>query len=280
MKKLLLIQPTVPSTLDLVNYSSSVLKSVSSLLPESILKRNLNGKKSVNIPTLSLMILSALTPRGQFEVKFVDEKIESIDYNNNPDLVAITANTTIINRAYQIADEFRKRGAKVVLGGIHTSILPDEAIQHADAIAIGEAEYIWRKILNDFLNKNLREKYQADRFVDLDKDYVLPDNSILRREFYLTDTSIELSRGCPHKCRFCSDPVIYGNKYRIRDINQVMAQIEQTESDYLFFADDNIVGKPKFAKKLLTELTKKNKRWIGSASTTLADNKELTDLVI
>ena len=280
MKKLLLVQPTTTSTLDFVNYSSSVIGSVLPLLPDSILKKNLNSKKAVNVPTLSTMILSALTPRDQFEVEFIDEKIESINYDSNPDLVAITSNTTIINRAYEIAGEFRKRGTKVVLGGVHASILPEEVSQHVDAVAIGEAEYIWQDILNDFLRGNLKERYQADKFVDMSKDYVLPDNSILKRDFYLTDTSIELSRGCPHKCTFCSDSVVYGSKYRVRDIDQVIAQIEQTESDYLFFADDNVIGKPKFAKELLGRLAKKDKRWIGSASTILAENKELTDLVI
>lgn len=280
MKKLLLVQPTEESTLDLIHYSNSVLNTIKILLPKGRLKEHLRSKKAINIPSLSLMILSALTPKDKFEVQFVDEKIESIDYDCEADLIAITTNTTIVNRAYEIATEFRKRGAKVVLGGVHSSVLPDEGLQYADAVAIGEAEHIWQKMLNDFLRGNLKGKYKAGKYVNMEHDYVIPDNSILKKEYYMFDTSIELSRGCPHNCSFCSDPIIYGDRYRTRDIEKVISQIEQTKSDYIFFADDNLIGKPKCAKTLLTELKKLDKRWVGSASVLLGRNPELTDLVI
>jgi radical SAM superfamily enzyme YgiQ (UPF0313 family) len=114
----------------------------------------------------------------------------------------------------------------------------------------------------------------------MNEEYIIPDHSILKNEYYLVDTSIELSRGCPHRCKFCSDPIVYGNKYRIRDLDQVLTQIEQIKSDYIYFADDNIIGKPRFAKEMFKELRKLNKRWFGAASTILSNDTELMDLVI
>ncbi len=279
MKKLLLVQPTRERSID-PQYSATTLEEFLPFLSDGKLKEHLMNKKAINVPSLSLMILAALTPRERFEVQLTDEKIEPIDYDCGANLVAITANTTIAYHAYGIAKEFRKRGAKVIMGGMHASVLPDEVLQHVDAVVIGEAEYVWQKVLSDFSKGKLKEKYKADRLLDMKQDYIVPDNSILSKKHYMFETSLEISRGCPHACLFCSGDIIHGNKYRTRDLGQVIAQVEETESDALFFADDNIIGKKEYARELLQEIKRMDKRWVGSASTKLAEDQELMDLVI
>lgn len=279
MNKLLLVQPTRERSVD-PQYSASTLEEFVPFLPEGKLKSHLKSKKAVNVPSLSLMILAALTPWERFEVELVDEKVEPIDYDCGADLVAITASTTIAYHAYEIAKEFRKRGAKVVMGGMHASVLPDEVLQHVDAVVVGEAEYVWPNVLSDFSRGKLEGRYQSARLIDMQRDYVIPDNSVLKKEHYMFETSLEISRGCPHTCLFCSGDIIHGNKYRTRDLGQVIDQIEQTESDFLFFADDNIIGNRGYARELFRELKRMDKRWVSSASTKLAEDPELMDLAI
>ncbi len=282
MKKLLLVQPTTKDTVDKRCYSGVSLATYLRFLLESRLKSYLTEKRAINIPPLSSMILSSLTrsyKQDCFEINFVDEKVEPLDFDCGADLVAISANTTMSKRTYEISSEFKKRGAKTVIGGIHASVMPDEVLQHADAVVIGEAEYVWHDILSDFLSGNLKGTYRAGRLLDMKKDYVLPDFSILKQEYYL-GPSIEMSRGCPHSCSFCSAPIIFGTSYRRRELSDIISQVESASSDYLYFADDNGIGDPQFAKKLFKELKRLNKRWAGSASTLLVNDDELRDLII
>jgi radical SAM superfamily enzyme YgiQ (UPF0313 family) len=278
MKKLLIVQPTTSYTVDKRCYSSNALSLYRQFLPESRLKKHLTGKKAMNIPPLSSMILASLTP-DSFEITFVDEKVESLDNILTPDIVAISANTTMATRAYEISKQFREKGAKTVIGGMHASALPEEVMQHADSVVVGEAEYVWQELLNDFLSSGLKKRYQSSKLLNMGRDYVLPDHSILKQEYYLSP-SIEITRGCPHSCSFCSAPLVFGKRYRRRALNEVIAQIEALDSDYVYFADDNIIGDVIYAKRLFNELKHLNKRWYGSASTILADDHELVDLMI
>ena len=119
-----------------------------------------------SIPKLSLPLLAAYAS-DRFDVRLIDEVVEDIDFDSNADLVGISLLTQLSQRGYEIAEEFRKRGAKVVMGGFHVFFYPDEAEQHADAIVIGEADAVWNDVLDDFLAGCLKKRYRADAFHDL-----------------------------------------------------------------------------------------------------------------
>ena len=280
MKKLLLIQPTATDTQDNLNYSKIARDLILEVLPKkSKLHNYLINKKALNLPSLSMGILAALTP-DTFEIQFIDEKVEPIDFNCGADLVAITATTTIANRAYNIAEKFKQNGAKVVMGGVHVSALPKEALQYADAVCVGEAELMWGIILKDFKKGKLKEIYKANRYLNLQNDYIPPDISIFKKDHYLFDTIIELSRGCPYNCNFCSDDIIFGKHPRTRSINDVISQIDSDEREYTFFADNNLFGNSKRAIAFLKEYKKLNRRWAGSVPTSIANHPDIIDLII
>ena len=171
-----------------------------------------------NLPALALGILAALTP-DNWDVKILQEPADTIEYDGEVDLVGISAATHTAKRAYEIADEFRKRGKKVVMGGIHPSVMTEEALQHCDSVCIGEAETVWKKILKDAEKRKLAKTYRAENHFDLN-EYASPKRELMpdhKSIFYKTKT-LEASRGCPHDCDFCSVSIIqqYYCQYRAR----------------------------------------------------------------
>src|SRR3989344_5572634 len=133
------------------------------------------GFVRLNLPTIA-----ALTPTD-WDVEILDARVKPVDYDAKADLVGITGFTAEMPGAYEIADNFRKKGVKVVMGGIHVSALPDEALQHADAVVIGEAELVWHKLLLDFKRGELKQKYKADKLCDME-NMVIPRRNLLNRE--------------------------------------------------------------------------------------------------
>ena len=166
------------------------------------------------------------------------------------DLVGITANTSEITRAYQICDEYKKRGISVVIGGIHASTLPDEAARHADSVVIGEAEGLWEKVIEDFRKGTLAKFYRHQSFPDISR-LPQPNRKVLRNKRYLTKNVFQISRGCPYHCIFCSVTTFFGNSYRVRNEDKVIQEIERMDGDFIVFVDDNIFGKPGYAVRLL-----------------------------
>ncbi|MFC1691743.1 B12-binding domain-containing radical SAM protein [Nanoarchaeota archaeon] len=281
MNEILLVQARGGN--DLSQYSSLVLEQIKRILPDdSRLKKHFETKKAVHIPGLAMPIIHTAIKqycRDNVNISFVDQRIEHLNYDIEADLVFISANTTTATHVYHMASKFRENGAKVVLGGPHVSACPVEALKYADAVVKGEAELILEKILEDFQNGHLKGIYRANKLINMNSDYLTPDISIFNEKYYLGD-SIEVSRGCPKKCLYCYGPVIHGNKYRTRPVMSIINQIKESESDYIFFPSDNLVGDPEHANKLLSELKKLDKRWIGSASADLAKDRKLTELVI
>lgn len=225
---------------------------------------------------IALGILSALTP-SHYKINITEEQLgEEISYND-ADLVGISMMSNQAHRGYEVAAEFRKRGAKVVLGGIHPSVLPDEAIKHADAVVIGEAEYVWKDVLADAKKGALKKIYKADRLVDM------KDIPHIRQDLYKSKTSfsfyqVQATRGCPFKCEFCSCTIFFGNYYRTRPIENVISEIKKVKEKKLFFADDNIMGNPSYARKLFKALIPLKKRWIGQSSLNLSSDPSLIKL--
>ena len=191
---------------------------------------------------LNMAMLASLTP-PEIEVSIVDEAVERVNFDEQVDLVGISCTTTIISRAYEIASEYRKRGVKVVLGGTHPTLIPDEAIRHSDSVCIGEAEASWREILGDFRSGRLKQFYRSDDYCSL-KGLPTPRRDLFDAKNYLPIDTIQTSRGCPFACNFCAVTTIFGHKYRLRPVGDVLSEIETLENRYIFFLDDNIIGSP------------------------------------
>jgi len=212
--------------------------------------------------SMTLPLLAALVP-DDVEVEIIYDAVEHIDYDEKVDLVGITALTNLAPRAYQIAQEYRKRGVKVVMGGMHVTALPKEALQYADSVVIGEAEDIWPELVADFQKtKKLEPVYKAESFPDL-KKLILPRYDLLKPEQYVTAPLSEMpvvntfaTRGCPFGCSFCSVTKFFGGKFRLKPINNIIKEIEPylSKCDDVFFIDDNIMANKKYAEELFKAL--------------------------
>jgi len=234
------------------------------------------GQEFTLLP-LNLAMLAALTP-PEIEISLVDEAVEKTDFDEQVDLVGISVTTTVVPRAYEIAAEYRERGVKVVLGGTHPTLIPHEAMKHADSVCIGEAEGSWGEMLADFRRGKLKRFYRSDGYCSL-KGLPIPRRDLFKKKHYLPIDGVQTSRGCPFACDFCAVTAIFGHKYRLRPIEDVLAEIDTLEHRYVFFYDDNIVGKPEYSKELFRGLIPYNKRWIGQASTTVIRDPELLELM-
>jgi len=227
-------------------------------------------------PILGLTLLASLFPKT-YDVKIVNEVIEEVDFDSDVDLVGITGLTCVIQRAYSIADRFRKRGVKVILGGVHPSLLPDEAKEHADSVFIGEAEGMLDKLIEDFESGNLKPFYKNREWSDL-RGMPLPRRDLLnkrRRPFFKV---IETTRGCPNRCEFCSVPIINGKRYRIRpldEVDQELSTIIKKKGEYLFLADDNVTAKEDYALGLFEIFKRHGVKWMAFTTLKIALNEEL-----
>ena len=226
---------------------------------------------------LWMAILAGLTPRD-IVLKGIDDRFEAVPYDEPWDLVAVSAITFTARRAYEIADQFRKRNRRVVLGGFHPSFCPEESLEHADAVAIGEAEAVWPQILEDLRQGKLQGKYQADIMPAEIRS--LPDRSILQGRRYLPLSIVEFSRGCPHDCEFCAARVFYKHRVRYRTIEDVLDDIRSSGRNLIFFADDNLFADRGRAKALLRALVPLNVRWACQASIEFTKELELLELMV
>ena len=196
---------------------------------------------------LAIPTLLASTP-DKHEIRVFDENIEDIDYEWQADLVGITVRTMFAMRAYAISDIYRSRGVRTVLGGIHPSMCPDEALEHCDTIVSGEAENIWATVLQDAENGRLKRFYKAGENTNLEAGEI-PNRSALSIDRYLSHM-IQTTRGCPFKCEFCSVHAFNGQKIRSKTIEQVVqevVEINRTRSKYkhkqsIFFVDGQYRG--------------------------------------
>ena len=218
------------------------------------------------MPQLSLYILEGLTP-AQHEVKIVEEEAEPIDLDEKCDLVGISCMTANAPRSYELCREFKKRGKTVVLGGVHPTILPDEALQHADCVVVGEAEGVWETLLNDFQHNRLKSKYH-NPLPDL-KKYVPKNFSRIIRKRLFNLIPVMTTRGCPYNCDFCCVTNLFGRKIRHVPVENVVRDIRESGAKNFMFLDDNIIGRPKYAKALFKAIKPLNINWVGQASVSL-----------
>lgn len=242
-------------------------------------------------PLITFPILAAYTP-GEIEVEIVDEVIEAVDFDAPADLVGLTAMTISVYRAYEIADAFRQRGVKVIMGGFHASALPEEALQHVDAVAIGEGETIWPDIIRDFQAGKLKQIYRSDHYFDM-ADYRTPRMDLLQKycppyeeykpPYYPTLNIVEISRGCPHRCDYCAVGHFYGSSYRFRPLESVFNEIrhrkQESRQRFISFNDDNIFGSKSYFRDLMTGLARLNINWGAQMSINVARDEENLELM-
>ncbi|MFC2046099.1 B12-binding domain-containing radical SAM protein [Chloroflexota bacterium] len=242
--------------------------------------RYLFGKET--FPPLGFMSLAAYTPRD-IEVRVINENVERIDFSDIPDLVGITTMTATAARAYEIAARYRTLGVPVVLGGIHASMLPEEALEHADSVVVGEAETVWPGLLADADAGRLEPVYRSEGFIDFKRPRI-PRRDVLDLSRYWFPNTVQTARGCPHDCSFCSVKLFSGRRIRCRDVENVLAEVESLPKSPLLrkklvaFVDDNIGAKPSRAKELFKALIPMNIVWGSQACITFANDEELVAL--
>ncbi len=254
---------------------------ISPLSPKSLL----GGDFYFRMPYLGLLKVAALTPQD-WQVNILDEKIEPLDLNQDVDLVGITAMTPAVNRGYEIAKSFRQRGIKVIMGGMHASMLPEEALQHVDSVVIGEAENLWGNVLEDFKKGELKRIYRhANGYPSLE-NLPIPNWDHYEGKKYLPVHFVETTRGCPHNCEFCSVTTSFGGKFRSRPIDEVEKEMQQlkpfegifTLKNVIFFVDDNIISNKSYTKEFLERIIPYNLKWLGQASVNIEKEDKILEL--
>jgi radical SAM superfamily enzyme YgiQ (UPF0313 family) len=225
---------------------------------------------------LVFAILAGLTP-PHVETVLYDDRLEPIPFDEPTDLAALTVETYTARRAYAIARQYRLRGVPVVMGGYHPTFLPEEALQHADAVVVGDAEETWPQVVRDAAAGRLQRVYRQNSFPPLDG--LRPDRSIYARKRYAPAALVQFGRGCRYACEFCSIHAFYGKNLRQRPVHEVVAEIEATGRKHIFLVDDNIfVDVPK-AKELFRALIPLKIRWSCQVSIDVAADRELMRLL-
>jgi radical SAM superfamily enzyme YgiQ (UPF0313 family) len=216
--------------------------------------------------------------------------------------VGITAQTPVVPRAYEIAEEFKKRGVPVVMGGVHASMLPEEALQHVDAVLVGEAEEVWPDLIEDLRKGQLKRIYQGNGFVDSSK-LPLPRRELLNKKFYFPLKLLETTRGCPHRCDFCGVSKFFGFRYRNRPISEIERELETLFKEgqvmnpvlrkilslfskdlpyflkrrLLYIIDSDVASNKRFCLELLSLLKEFDLRWWGHAPVSVAFDQKLLE---
>ena len=227
---------------------------------------------------VSLLAVAAATPEVH-DIRFLDEHVEPIDYDVKVDVVGVSFSTPLAPRAYEIGDEFRRRGVPVIFGGYHATFLPDEALAHADSVCLGEAEPVWARMLHDLEHWKLSRSYHSVCRPDLQR--LRP----LRRVQWDADAHEVLNvvmagRGCPRACDFCSVTEFFGNTYRHRTVADVIEEIRATGDRFIQLGDDNIISDPVFTADLFRAMAELDIRWMGQSTISIADDPALLRLAV
>ena len=247
------------------------------LIQPAMIQRPMDTKlKTRMAPSLALLTLANLTPK-EHEVIIENENVESINFDEKVDLVAITVTVDVMNRAIEIAKEFRKRSVKVVAGGIHITADPKGAYGYFDAICVGMAERIWQRILFDAQNDSLKEIYN-DMLSISGQEIVSPDYDIIDNSKYLYTNIISTSRGCPFECDFCYNSSQSVHKaYINRPIEDVIREIKTLRTRHIMFIDDNFIGNPSWTKKFLAQIKPLGLKYNAAVTSNIIDMPDILD---
>lgn len=225
---------------------------------------------------LNLGVLAALTP-PDVEVVMYDDRCEPIPYHHATDLVAITVETYTARRSYEIAEEYRRRGIRVIMGGFHPTFLPDECAQHADSIFIGDAENVWATVIEDAKRDELKPVYHGKP--GLPQTGVLTRRDIYEGKGYLPVSLLQFTRGCRFVCDFCAVTRYFDRQHFIRRIDETLMEIESQQRKLLFFVDDNIASNREALKELCHALIPLRINWVSQASLDVTADAQLMELM-
>jgi radical SAM superfamily enzyme YgiQ (UPF0313 family) len=225
---------------------------------------------------LAPAVLAGLTP-PDVEVRFYDDRTETIPFDEPTDLVALSVETYTAKRSYQIASEFRRRGVPVVMGGFHPSLVPEEVSEYADSIVIGEAERLWPTVVDDFRNGRLRPVYRQSGRPPLTG--LRPDRSIFAGKRYLPVGLVEAGRGCHFRCEFCAIQSYFSNTQTRRPVDEIVDEVRRIKKPLIFFVDDNITSNMDQAKEFFRALIPLKIRWVSQASINAAHDEEFLRLI-
>jgi len=226
---------------------------------------------------VTLTTIAALTP-PQHEVVIHDGRLSAPDYEGNWDLVGLTGMTCEIPHAYQVADEFRRRGKTVVIGGYHATALPEEAAKHADIVVVGEAEGLWQRILLELASGGAQQTVYKNAALAVMQNMAIPRRDLLNRDMYTVANTIQATRGCPFDCAYCAVTRFFGRDFRCRPVQEVLAEIKSQPGKRWMFLDDNLIGREEYAKELFRALIPLGITWGAQVSFGLAQDEEFMDL--
>ena len=245
--------------------------------PTSPLRRAKDGEPSrvgriFRFSMLPSLYVAASMP-SYVETKIIDEDVEQIDFDTDADLIGISFMSYNAPRAYEIADKFRyEKGKPVIVGGYHPTFLPEEAIQHADAVCIGEAEPNVPRMIEDLVSGQLKPFYHTEpiSLVGLP----VPHRGLIQKRDYAPIEAVQATRGCHYRCRFCSVAAFHNYQFRTRPVAEVIDELK-TLGKYILFMDDNLIGDRDYAKNLFSEMIPLGKRWFSQCGIGIAFDEEL-----
>jgi radical SAM superfamily enzyme YgiQ (UPF0313 family) len=244
---------------------------------DSLTTRPIYMNRSLYSPLAGLLAVAAAIPRDQYEVVLTDENIETIDFELQADMVGISAMTAYVNRGYEIANRFRAKGVPVVMGGVHPSFMPQEALKHADAVVIGEVELVIDKLLDDLKQGSMRGTYKSEKLHPM-IGMAMPRYDLLKKNRYVNRTFVQTSRGCHQGCTFCAEPLMNGLKFRYRPVDEVIREMENCGSRTISINDADFFGTPERPKEVMRALKGRGLHWQAGVTSKLAYDDRMLEL--
>ncbi len=254
----------------------NVRKSILLITPENPEINRVRKWQFNNFTQITMPYLAGFIDDARYQIRLVDEYNQRIPYERPFDLVAITVNTPNATHCYRMAARFRATDAKVVMGGPHATLRPEEAAQHCDYLVVGEAEETWPQFLEEFYLGRARLRYVCSRTPSL-HGLPIPRRDLIRRRHF-TKGAVFATRGCPYRCSYCNLKQIYAAAFRTRPIHEVMTDIQSMRNRYFVFWDDNFFGDPDYAARLMTALKRLRRRWAAQVSIDRCADEELLRL--
>jgi radical SAM superfamily enzyme YgiQ (UPF0313 family) len=245
----------------------------------TFIKPSINGTRSSDaLEPLAILILYSLTP-DSIETDFFDERIESLPSVIDSDVIVFSVETFSAKRAYLLSERYKDQNpsVKIIMGGFHVTACPEEALQFADSVVIGDAEGAWEQVVEDLLAGDLKERYASGN------PYILPFRKVKRDIFdgkkYRNIGVVQWKRGCVYRCDFCSVSAFYTDGILEREIDDVIDEIRQLKRSLIFIADDNILGSKEKLTEFVIKLAPLKKKWVCQVSINIANDEVLLDLM-